>query len=432
MRTTNKTVAGLIAALVLVILPAATARADSFTMSIDNAIMNMGEISGVRAIDSQIEPPDPPATLSGDVTGGNVNVPKAGFVFPTKHTEASGIPIVINMEANEDITGTFDADTGKLVLDASLKATVEVLGTTCVLSPIALTLSSDNARPYLGQAFTAGIDGEGVVGAAWANLPTVSGTGCGLVGQLTSGPGGIAMSHGVHDFKTCETEPSNPLCGIVSVPGLAPTLSSAPPSSTDQTSAAFTFVKGNGEFQPVEGFECSLDGATPEPCGNGDSGSKEYTRLGVGNHTFSVKATNSVGAGPATTYEWTITEIQKCPDGTAGTPPNCRKPGKAMLGALKVQPKKKAVRRGKKLVVRVKVKNAGNAAATGVKVCVKAPKKLVKVKRCVKLGKVAPKQAKLAKFKVKAKRKRGKAALKFKATSRNAGKKAGKAVVRVK
>ncbi len=436
MRTSKKVLGVLVAAFALLILPAASAHADPFTISIDNAILNMGALNGVRAIDSELSPPDPPATLTGDVTGGTVNVPKAGFVFPTKHTEASGVPITIDMEANEDITGTFDSATGKLVLDASLKASVEALGSTCVISPIELTLSSDNADPYLGQAFTDGIDGEGVVSAHWTTLPPVSGGGfCTTIGGLIAGPGGIAMSHGVHDFPTCETDPSNPLCTVIAPPEKEPMLNSAPASSTDQTTATFTYGKGNGETQPVEGFECSLDNGAFEACGSGESGSKEYKDLSIGDHTFSVKATNSAGSGPAATHSWKVTkgDDQKCPEGTTGTYPNCQKiVDPAKLGALKVQPKKKTVKRGKKAVIKVKVRNVGGSAATGVKVCVKAPKKLVKVKKCVKVGQIAAGKTKTAKFKVKAKRKKGKAALKFKATSKNAGKKSGKATVRIK
>jgi hypothetical protein len=425
----------LIAALALIAVPTASAQADPFTLSIDNAILDLGNLEGVRAIDSELDPPDPPATLSGDLAGDAVYVPKAGFVFPPKEAEVSpGINATINMEANDDIVGTFDAGAGTLVLDANLKATVEVLGSTCVISPIVLTLSSDNAHPYLGQAFTDGIEGEGVVSAGWTSLPPVTGGGfCSTVAGLIAGPGGIAMSHGVHNFQTCDTAPTDPRCSEA-VPPMAPLLNSAPSSSTEETTATFTYGKGNGETQPVDGFQCSLDDGAYEACGTGESGSKEYTGLAVGDHSFSVKATNSAGDGLATSYSWTVTQkTNTCPDGTTGTYPDCVTPGgTAKLGALKVQPKQKTVKRGKKAVVKVTVKNSGDAAATGVKVCVKAPKKLVKVKRCVSLGQVAAGKAKTAKFSVKAKRKKGKAVLKFTATSSNAGKKAGKAKVRIK
>jgi len=416
---------------------AGAAQAEPFDMSIDNAVLDLGGLSGVRAIDPDLG--DPPATLSGDIDGSTVTVPKAGFVFPTKVAELQpGLNAEIDMEANEDITGTFDEATGALSMDVSLKATVQVLGATCVISPIAMTLSSDNIRPYLGEPFSDGIEGEGVVGGSWTGLPPVTGGGtCGIVAGVIAGPGGIAMSHGIHDFPTCTSDPLDPRCNVVVPPTAEPILNSAPATSTDQTTASFSFAKGNGETQPVDGFECKLDSGAFEAC---DSGTKEYSGLAVGAHSFTVQGTNTAGTGPAFTYNWTITqkEQENCPPGTTGTPPDCVKNpvgGTPTLAALKVAPKNKAVKRGKKATITVKVKNSGDAAATGVKVCVTAPKALVQVKKCVTVGQVAAGATKAAKFKVtvKKKAKKGKkAVLKFKATSGNAGSKAGKATIKVK
>jgi uncharacterized repeat protein (TIGR01451 family) len=220
----------------------------------------------------------------------------------------------------------------------------------------------------------------------------------------------------------------------IPAPEKAPKLTGTPATSTEQTSAEFTYEAGEGESSPVTGFECKLDSGEFAAC---DSGTQSYEGLVAGAHKFTVRAKNQTGPGPESTYDWTITEAQKCPDGTTGTPPNCVGPptGKAKLGALKIQPKTKAVKRGKKATVTVKVKNTGNGAAKGVKVCVTAPKKLVQVKKCVNLGQVAAGKTKNAKFKVtvKKKAKKGKkAVLKFKATSSNAGNKSGKATVKVK
>ncbi|MBN8866995.1 MAG: hypothetical protein J0H98_05540 [Solirubrobacterales bacterium] len=397
-------------------------------MSIDNAILDLGGLSGVRAIDSDLS--DPPATLAGDLTGNTVNVPKAGFVFPTKTTEVSpGITANIDMEANSDITGTFDSGTGEISIDASLKATVAVLGSNCVISPIELTLSSSNAHPYLGQAFTSGIEGNGVISASWTGLPPVTGGGsCGVVAGLIAGPGGIAMSHGVRNFQTCDTDPGNPLCGVPIVkPTAAPKIVTSPPASTTADVASFSYQKGDGETSAVTGFECVLDGGAPQACGSGDSGSKTYTGLAEGSHTFQVKATNEGGAGPAETYTWEV----------AKTPPP---PLTAKFGALSVKPKAKKVKRGKRVTIVAKVRNTGDGAASGVKICVTAPKKLVRVKRCVNKGALAAGATATAKFKVvvnrKAKKGR-KAALRFVATGKDVtsgnalAKKSAKAVVRI-
>jgi hypothetical protein len=404
--------------LALAILPVASAQAASFTMSVDDAILDLGTVSGVRAIDSTNS--DPPATLTGDLTGNTVNVPKDGFVFPPKEAEVTGgITATINMEANEDITGTYDAGTGALVLDANLKATVEVLGSNCVISPIVLQLSSSNARPYLGQAFSSGIEGTGVVSASWDALPEVTGGGlCSTVAGLIDGPGGIAMAHGVHDFQTCTTDPDNPLCTGVAAPTVAPNILTSPPASTAADIATFTFEKGAGETSEVTGFQCSLDGAAFQAC---DSGSMSYTGLAASAHKFQVKATNSGGAGPVAEYDWTVTK------NSGGT-------GKAKFGALKVTPKKKKVKRGKRATITVKVKNVGKATASGVKICVKAPKKLVKVKKCVTKSKLAAGATATARFKVKVakKAKKGKkATLKFKATGKGLAAKNAKAIIKI-
>lgn len=422
MKTSKKIVGTLIAAIALFLLPVASAQAAPFSMSIDNAILDLGGLSGVRAIDSELEPPDPPASLTGDLTGNAVTVPKAGFVFPTKTAEVSPpITADIDMEANEDITGTYDSGTGLLSLQVSLKATVAVLGSNCVISPINLTLSSANPSPYLGEAFSEGIEGDGVVSASWTGLPAVTGGGsCGVVAGLIAGPGGIAMSHGVRDFKTCETDPSDPLCGIV--PGVAPTkvpkINTAPPASTDSDVASFSYAKADDETEEVTGFVCSLDGGEFQAC---NSGSKTYTGLAAGDHTFKVKATNGSGQGPEGSHSWTITSepIEPLP---------------AKFGALSATPKNKKVKRGRSVTVVAKVKNVGGKPAGGVKICVTGPKRLVRVKKCVTKGSLAAGATATARFKVtvaRKARKKAKATLKFRATGNGLAAKNARSVIRV-
>ncbi|MBN8870980.1 MAG: hypothetical protein J0H66_13960 [Solirubrobacterales bacterium] len=106
---------------------------------------------------------------------------------------------------------------------------------------------------------------------------------------------------------------------------------------------------------------------------------------------------------------------------------------KAKLGPLKITPKAKKVRAGKAQRVKVKVTNVGDGTARNVKVCVKAPKKLVKVKKkCVKLGSVAAGRTKTATFRVKLTRKAKigkKVKLTFSATAHGIAKRSGKAVL---
>jgi len=434
---------------------AQSASADqNVNFKLDTGVIKMSD-TWAKIVDPSLDPPDNPATLAANVAeDGTLTAAKEDFTFPVKRitnlaTGNSLLPMVdakIEIAAADNITGNLDMDSGVVSLNLPAEAVITVYPAgspasvaRCKVSGMTFAFATSGqlqdpgdpsaspprpAHDYDAAAF-APPSGAGAMLATWASLPNSEILGgslasivCPAVDGLIGGPGGLWL-----EGTALPGEKPGP-----DVPTVAPNITANPASSTDQVTATFSFEKGDGETQPVDGFECSLDSGTPEPC---NSGTKEYANLTVGEHSFSVKATNSAGSGPAASYSWTITGTSKCPDGTTGTYPDCVKP-KAKLGTLKVQPKKKTVKRGKKAVVKVKVKNAGNAAATGVKVCVKAPKKLVKVKKCVSLGQVAAGKSKTAKFKVKAKRKKGQAVLKFTATSNNAGKKAGKAKVRIK
>ena len=136
----------------------------------------------------------------------------------------------------------------------------------------------------------------------------------------------------------------------------------------------------------------------------------------------------------ATTVTAEFTADPPPPDPTPPDPPPPA--GKPRLANLKVTPKSKKVRRGKKVTFKVKVKNTGNAAAKKLKICAKGPKKLVKVlKKCRKPGKLAAGKSKTVKFKIKVKKraKKGKKAkITFTATAKGAKKKSGKATVKIR
>jgi Domain of unknown function DUF11 len=71
--------------------------------------------------------------------------------------------------------------------------------------------------------------------------------------------------------------------------------------------------------------------------------------------------------------------------------------------ALSVRPANKSVKQGKSATFTGTVRNTGDANASGVRVCVKAPKKVVKVKQCVNVGALAAGDSEQAKFKAKVK-----------------------------
>ncbi|HTU14298.1 MAG TPA: fibronectin type III domain-containing protein [Solirubrobacterales bacterium] len=94
-----------------------------------------------------------------------------------------------------------------------------------------------------------------------------------------------------------------------------------------------------------------------------------------------------------------------CPDydWCAANPGKCTG-GPAKLATLVASPKSLKVKRGKKGTITAIVTNAGGETASGVKVCVKAPKKFVKVKGCQTVGSLASGSTKVLKFKVTVKK----------------------------
>jgi hypothetical protein len=81
----------------------------------------------------------------------------------------------------------------------------------------------------------------------------------------------------------------------------APTITASPANPTNQTSATFGY-----KHTASVTFECSLDASTFVPCGVGKTGSKTYTGLSPGSHTFQVRALSGAQTSAAATYNWTI------------------------------------------------------------------------------------------------------------------------------
>lgn len=194
-----------------------------------------------------------------------------------------------------------------------------------------------------------------------------------------------------------------------SSPGSMPSVS--PGHVAPGVLATFEFTAGIGEVQEIDGFECSLDLGKRAPC----SSPVEYTDLAPGLHVFRVRAINGHGAGPETVHVW-----QSAADPSAIEPepgpeplpepepeplpqpqPQLESPG-TTLGSLKLRLKGLTVKRGRRVVLRVRVSNSGTADASRVTVCGAVPGGVLRIGKCAKLGTIPASSASAARLTVTA------------------------------
>jgi hypothetical protein len=147
-------------------------------------------------------------TMTGtiDATTGAIAVPHGNFSFPSFSGTLSGIPLMVDFSAIDDITGTGDL-AGDVNTDPSTYETVVTLGTPLNSS---CTYDSDEsfstgaATPFNGEPFTVNLGNpvtitDGTVQTHWGanHFNLVNSTGdCSLVtGIINSACGGLSMSN---------------------------------------------------------------------------------------------------------------------------------------------------------------------------------------------------------------------------------------------
>jgi CSLREA domain-containing protein len=90
----------------------------------------------------------------------------------------------------------------------------------------------------------------------------------------------------------------------------SPTITAAPPATTETTTATFAF--GGAPGSEVSGYECSLDGSAYAACASPQS----FSGLAPGAHAFSVRSNDEAGNTSApTVYQWTVAAAQVTPPG---------------------------------------------------------------------------------------------------------------------
>ena len=107
------------------------------------------------------------------------------------------------------------------------------------------------------------------------------------VAEITFAP---APTHG-------QDPPDDPGNGEEDLPPVT-SISDGPSNLTNSTSATFVFAADD----PAATLACSLDAAAPAPC----TSPVTLTGLAEGDHTFAVFATNSIGHGVTTIWQWTV------------------------------------------------------------------------------------------------------------------------------
>jgi hypothetical protein len=114
------------------------------------------------------------------------------------------------------------------------------------------------------------------------------------------------LAAGAHTFAVRATDPGgntdpSPATHTWMIDTTAPdtTITVAPASPSNQTSAGFSFAS-----EPGATFECRVDGAAYAPC----TSPKSYTTLSEGPHTFEARATDAAGNADPTpaSHTWTI------------------------------------------------------------------------------------------------------------------------------
>lgn len=213
---------------------------------------------------------------------------------------------LINASTNADLLGTLNSTTapgGAYTISINTASTVSVTYPTSGTKIKGTVTATANAT-----------DPEGVASVQF-KLDSTDGTnGTNLGAADTSSPyqasfNSTTTTDGTHTIMAIATDAngqktnSTPVSFVVDNTAPDTTITSTNPGSTSQTSASFVFNTTPTETGVT--YECQLDSGNYAAC----TSPKSYTGLSVGNHTFSVRATDSTGNVDATpaTQTWTVT-----------------------------------------------------------------------------------------------------------------------------
>jgi hypothetical protein len=194
----------------------------------NDAVINVGE----QFVDTDIVEPEDDAFLAAVYDAATGEITDGDLTFPTYETHVTtpvDADVTVKLDNVQEITGTFDAATGKMELEARVRAQVTALGAICTVSttPTKLTLSTDGD----GAPFAGGLTGAGALAASW-NDASASGSNilvCPMVSGEVSGPGDVWMEQiDGGGMVSPDPDPPGPGPGPAPGPGAGATPGPAP------------------------------------------------------------------------------------------------------------------------------------------------------------------------------------------------------------
>ena len=115
-------------------------------------------------------------TYSGGTSGTFTTTP-ANVDFPTFEGEASGVPLIVDVNPLEDLNGNLPAEGQLAFTETDFEAIIELgppINSTCRIAPIPLSLVTADNSVFRGDVFDAGTSNPPMNGAItddWASLP---------------------------------------------------------------------------------------------------------------------------------------------------------------------------------------------------------------------------------------------------------------------
>jgi subtilisin-like proprotein convertase family protein len=276
-------------------------------------VVSSGAVATLTGINGPVSPANTGTTVAwtAQATGG---VAPLQYQFWRHHLESNTWSLEQDYSTNNVFSWTTTAnDMGTYVFQVRIRSIGSSVPFEHVLeaAPVVLQLpppetSIDSGPPASTLATTATFTfSASEAGATFeCSLDATTFASCTSPVTLTS------LAVGAHDFRvraigttgSVDSTPASRVWTILPPDTTAPdtTINSGPPASTTATAATFTFSAN----ETGATFACSLDGAAFTACASPAS----YVALLVGNHTFTVRATDLSGNTDATPagYSWTI------------------------------------------------------------------------------------------------------------------------------